>query len=333
MAKKSRKLQRGRFQTFIIYPESLPENWVELLESTGAPIAISPLHDKDVYESDKQPDQNGNGGHVKGEIKKPHYHMIYVSPSIATIGSVRDKIRRLLGSGVARQGQTVENVEKQFAYLDHDSEGAIIEGKTKYDSKDVRLLNGFNINNYSSLSKLEKEQVAQTVSNLIETREIYNSHRLYLYLIENASDPDVPSVMDYYRSAKGNSAFWQNQMNGVYQFLKEDEAADENYRKGYEAAKQEAAAMQANIKRHAEAAKELEYTREDAIMCLKGMRCDILYSALCSMGCDNLTTKSNPQLGCPNITITYMDIAMLSDVELNELVYVACQEFNKRFNG
>ena len=32
----------------IIYPESAPTNWLELLEETRMEIAISPLHDKDI---------------------------------------------------------------------------------------------------------------------------------------------------------------------------------------------------------------------------------------------------------------------------------------------
>ena len=45
----------------VIYPESLPENWLEILQNSGLQIAISPLHDKDI-----NPD---------GTIKKPHYHI------------------------------------------------------------------------------------------------------------------------------------------------------------------------------------------------------------------------------------------------------------------
>lgn len=31
-----------------MYPESMPKNWREILQKTGCPIAISPLHDKDI---------------------------------------------------------------------------------------------------------------------------------------------------------------------------------------------------------------------------------------------------------------------------------------------
>ena len=40
--------QKGRAWAFVMYPESMPSNYYELLEQTGLPFAISPLHDKDI---------------------------------------------------------------------------------------------------------------------------------------------------------------------------------------------------------------------------------------------------------------------------------------------
>ena len=39
---------KKRNWAFVIYPESLPEDWLDILRMSGLPIAISPLHDKDV---------------------------------------------------------------------------------------------------------------------------------------------------------------------------------------------------------------------------------------------------------------------------------------------
>lgn len=61
--KKPKKDDRTRAYWAIGYPESLPEDWVDKLESKHIECYISPLHDKDV-------DPDGN-------IKKPHYHVIF----------------------------------------------------------------------------------------------------------------------------------------------------------------------------------------------------------------------------------------------------------------
>lgn len=54
---------RKRNWTFLIYPDSAPEDWERIFEEQGLPALISPLHDQDVNEADE-------------EQKKPHYHVI-----------------------------------------------------------------------------------------------------------------------------------------------------------------------------------------------------------------------------------------------------------------
>lgn len=56
------KDQRARMWTFVVYPESAPENWRDILSDYHIPWVESPLHDKDV-----NPD---------GEVKKAHWHII-----------------------------------------------------------------------------------------------------------------------------------------------------------------------------------------------------------------------------------------------------------------
>ncbi|MFS5771787.1 Rep family protein [Streptococcus agalactiae] len=53
--------KRGRNWWIVVYPESLPENWKEIISTE--PVAISPLHDKDV--------------NADGTKKKPHYHIVF----------------------------------------------------------------------------------------------------------------------------------------------------------------------------------------------------------------------------------------------------------------
>lgn len=76
---------------FLLYPESIPEDWKSKLELIGVPIAISPFHDMD-EKTDKSKwtpdDVIRNGKHYK----KPHYHVVYVAknPVTADNCSVQD---------------------------------------------------------------------------------------------------------------------------------------------------------------------------------------------------------------------------------------------------
>ena len=59
-----KKISKKRNWACVVYPESLPADWLDILQKTGLQIVISPLHNKD-----KNPD---------GTVKKPHYHIILI---------------------------------------------------------------------------------------------------------------------------------------------------------------------------------------------------------------------------------------------------------------
>ncbi|MGG6854964.1 UNVERIFIED_CONTAM: replication protein RepB, partial [Streptococcus canis] len=109
--------EKARYFTFLLYPESIPDDWKMKLELLDIPMAISPLHDKDI---DKK-----NGG-----FKKPHYHVIYVAKNPVTIDSVRLKIKRTLGDNSLSIVQIVrKSMENMYLYLTHESKDAVAKKK------------------------------------------------------------------------------------------------------------------------------------------------------------------------------------------------------------
>ena len=46
--------EKARYFTFLLYPDSIPEDWEMRLELIGVPIAVSPLHDKDLSDIEGQ---------------------------------------------------------------------------------------------------------------------------------------------------------------------------------------------------------------------------------------------------------------------------------------
>ena len=62
MASQKARDTRGRNFATMVYPESAPENWREILAGYFIPAFISPLHDKDLNPT--------------GEPKKPHHHVM-----------------------------------------------------------------------------------------------------------------------------------------------------------------------------------------------------------------------------------------------------------------
>ena len=53
MEKEEKKKEgKERYWAFIMYEDSRPENWREILEETMLPIAISPRHDMDIKDEE-----------------------------------------------------------------------------------------------------------------------------------------------------------------------------------------------------------------------------------------------------------------------------------------
>lgn len=70
----SEKIIKGRDWAFIVYPESAPENWREILDETHIRWIESPLHDKDL-----NPDNTP---------KKPHWHVMLSSDGPISLKAV-----------------------------------------------------------------------------------------------------------------------------------------------------------------------------------------------------------------------------------------------------
>lgn len=56
------KNERNRIFATVIYPESAPENFKDIISDWHIEAFLSPLHDKDI--------------NATGEAKKPHYHLL-----------------------------------------------------------------------------------------------------------------------------------------------------------------------------------------------------------------------------------------------------------------
>jgi len=80
-ATKVKSDDRKRNWTLVVYPESAPENWRELLDDEHLEWVESPLHDKDV--------------NADGSKKKPHWHIVLLfdgKKSYEQIKELADKL-------------------------------------------------------------------------------------------------------------------------------------------------------------------------------------------------------------------------------------------------
>ena len=141
---------KKRNWAFVLYPESAPADWRELLQKTGLPCAISPLHDKDV--------------NATGEPKKPHYHVMvfYQGPTSYNV------VKRLTDGLNQPIPQVVEQVRGYYRYLTHMDNPE----KAQYSPSGITTLNGFDIGDYVEMSKSEVTKVCRALMDYIRENDI-----------------------------------------------------------------------------------------------------------------------------------------------------------------
>lgn len=135
-AKPSTAKGRGRTRNFatVVYPESAPENWLEVLDGLHVPAFVSPLHDKDI-----NPD---------GSPKKPHWHVLIMFASVKTREQAQAVIDAIGGVGC----ESVSTVRGYARYLVH----ADNPEKAQYSKSDVRAFSGAD---YDAITHLPTDDV------------------------------------------------------------------------------------------------------------------------------------------------------------------------------
>lgn len=178
---------KKRNWAFVLYPESAPKNWREILAQSGVQCAISPLHDRDVNPT--------------GEPKKPHYHVILVYGNPTTYNNVKAFTNGRLGQTVP---QPLEQVQGYYRYLTHDDNPE----KAQYSKNDIEHLNGFDIREFVELSKSEVIRIKRELLAFIRDNKIYEYADLMELLMDGGEE-----TADYFEVASNNTVFFDRYLS------------------------------------------------------------------------------------------------------------------------
>lgn len=198
--------EKARYFTFLLYPESIPEDWEIKLESIGLPIAVSPLHDKDLSDVEGQ------------KYKKAHYHVIYVAKNPVTADSVRYKIKQILGANsIAMVQIIVRGMEGMYLYLTHESKDAIAKKKYVYDKADIKHLNNFDIDRYIVLDEAEKKEIERVILNIIYDNRLENVFDFMDFYHVHKDEYNLPDESNMFSILKSNTGMLKMFFDGAYQ--------------------------------------------------------------------------------------------------------------------
>jgi hypothetical protein len=112
--------KRTRNFATVVYPESAPENWLEILAEAKIPALVSPLHDRDVNPT--------------GEVKKAHYHVLILFEGVKTSEQAKEVFDTIGGVGL-EVVQSIRGYARYLCHLDNPD-------KYQYEQADVRQFGG-----------------------------------------------------------------------------------------------------------------------------------------------------------------------------------------------
>ena len=169
---------KNRHWTFVMYPDSLPENYLDILQQTGLEVAISPLHNKDL-DNEK-------------ELKKAHYHVLLCFPGPTTYKKVLS-ITSKLNATVPQRVLSVKGIYRYFTHKDNPE-------KYQYDEQEIICLNGFDSENFVAMTTSQIKMIVRELTDIILKQNILEYVDLidFLYTNEMFDFLDVASSKTIY---------------------------------------------------------------------------------------------------------------------------------------
>lgn len=172
MARKSKEDTRSRLWVLVAYPESLPENWLDIVSEWHVPCCISPLHDKDI---------NPNG-----EPKKPHYHIVFQFTGSKSYEQIV-QLTAPLNCTVPQKVNSLKGTVRYFLHQDNPE-------KAQYSKSDLKFYGGFDPDLYLGNTEINRHIALREMREFIANNCIEYFSDFYIYC--DRSRPDWSELLD-----------------------------------------------------------------------------------------------------------------------------------------
>ena len=176
---KLQKYAKARVWAAVLYPDSMPTNWNEVIMQTGLACALSPLHD-----SDLKPD---------GSPKKPHFHFMMCWEGPTTYATAKRISKQYLGGTFPIPLVSPRGYYRYFTHLDNPD-------KAQYDAAQITHYNGFSPSDFIDLTKSEVLAVKKELVTMIIEMGMLNYSEFIEYLLFNGTNEqfDIASSHTYF---------------------------------------------------------------------------------------------------------------------------------------
>ena len=143
------ELARG--WTWICYPESAPENWIEQLNRLHLQFAVSPLHDADVNADDTE--------------KKHHWHVYCTFPGKKSFDQILALSQGICKGTIPKKVENPIGLIRYFIHLDNPE-------KTQYKREDIQTFGGLDIDSFFEVSKMQQLRKVAEIIKYCKARRI-----------------------------------------------------------------------------------------------------------------------------------------------------------------
>jgi len=178
--KSTKRAQRFMNFATVVYLDSAPPNWQDILSDMHIQIFISPFHNKDI-----------NPG---GELKKSHYHVMFMYDSVKSLAQAEENIKKINGVGCEIINST-RGYARYLCHLDNPE-------KYQYPIDEVKSLGGADYQVIIQLAS-DKYKIIGEMQDFCDKYNVTSFYLLAKYARRNNSN--------WYRSLCDNSAFYMKE--------------------------------------------------------------------------------------------------------------------------
>jgi hypothetical protein len=185
--KSIKKDERARNWTFVVYPESAPQNWRDVIDDEHIEWVESPLHDKDL-------DANN-------EIKKPHWHILVLYDGKKSFEQVK-VLTEKVNAPIPQKVSSAKGLVRYMVHLDNPE-------KTQYKQSDIISHGGVDILELLKMSSAMKSTIQREIIFYIDENNITEFKDIVDYASRNNEDwfnilmnYSTIAITNYVRSAR-----------------------------------------------------------------------------------------------------------------------------------
>lgn len=168
------KDERIRNWTFVIYPESAPKNWRDILDEQHIQWIESPLHDKDTNED--------------GTPKKPHWHILLMYDGKKSFEQIKE-ITDSLNSPIPQKVASTKGLVRYMIHMDNPD-------KVQYNQADIIGHGGVDLAELLKPTSSTRYQLIGEMMDYVREKNIIEMEDLLYYARIERFDDWFPLLCD-----------------------------------------------------------------------------------------------------------------------------------------